>query len=313
MFGKFSSYPAFIMPNYCKHPRQIQYLKEAIDGIVEQTDSRWQLFIIDDDSPCKEQVINLLSMFPQEIFQKIIFIPMEQNRGQGFCRNIGSKKAAENNVDFILYNDADDISHPERLKKTRAIFESRPQMDLIYSTFRVINENSQMVSCKNIPRSTIAVLETHKDPPQGVFAWKDIGTKTGYVNLTSATSVRTSLALNYPFPMEWYSEDSHTWFRMFAGSRENCFDNSFPSFYRILSDTKFGSASRDLLKEKGIDHCEEKRRVETEGFEQAIEIALEKKLISPGEKPDLLVKFKKQLAKDIQNEELIDNANLLVT
>lgn len=312
MFGKMSSLPTFIMPLYCKYPHQVQYLKEAIEGLLRQSDPRWQLLIIDDASVCKEQIDDFFKTLADEVLAKISFTRMDQNRGPGFCRNIGAEIAATHNVEFILYHDADDISHPDRLKKTREIFESQPDMDLIYTTFKVINERSEIVSPENIPKPAMAALKQHENPPQGPYAWRDIGIKTGYVSLTSATSVRTKLALNYPFPNEYFSEDSHTWFRMFAGSRQNCFCGDFPTLYRIHTDTKFGSASRDILIQRGIDPSKEKIRVDTDGFKQAISIAIDKGLILPEDKDSLLEQFNNILTKDIKNEGPVNQATSLM-
>ena len=64
--------------------------------------------------------------------------------GPGVARNLAIIKAAiEQGSSIILFNDADDISHPKRLEVVKSIFLENPEVDVIYSTFEVIDENNQ--------------------------------------------------------------------------------------------------------------------------------------------------------------------------
>ncbi|GAE86726.1 glycosyltransferase [Acetivibrio straminisolvens] len=66
------------------------YLDQAIDGIFAQTDSNWQLVIVDDLSPCAEAREYLLEVRKRSP-QKIHVIFKDTNDGPGICRNIGIK------------------------------------------------------------------------------------------------------------------------------------------------------------------------------------------------------------------------------
>ena len=178
------------------------HLEQAIDGIYRQTDDNWQLIIIDDMSPCQE-AIEFLKIVSKQNPEKIKVIFKETNDGPGICRNIGIEWAYEHNSPIILFNDADDISDPKRLETVRKIFSEDTEADVVYSTFRVIDENSNPVNEQYLTPSILEILEGHKNNPiQGKNAWIGIGTELGYTNLTSSTSVKTSLAYKYPFPSE---------------------------------------------------------------------------------------------------------------
>jgi len=43
-----------------------------------------------------------------------------------------SSVLADNGYPFIMYNDADDISHPRRVEVVRAAFSANPLVDLVY-------------------------------------------------------------------------------------------------------------------------------------------------------------------------------------
>ena len=204
----------FVMPHWRdENVVSKRYLDETLKNIFDQTDPNWQLVIIDDLSPCKEAV-DYLDEVKANYPDKIHIIRKKTNNGPGFCRNMGIKWAYEHKSPMILFNDADDISDVRRLEVARKIFVKDPEASVVYTTFKVIDEDSKLVPMENLTQSIIEILEGHQhNPPQGPNAWIEIGTEKGYTNLTSATVVDTELAYKYPFPPEKVSEDSNAWMR----------------------------------------------------------------------------------------------------
>lgn len=98
-----------ITPTYKRH----QYLKNAIDSVLAQTYTDFELIIIDDN--LQESVErNLTEKLVQEYSDsRIRYIKNEKNLGGAASRNVGIAMAKG---DYIAFLDDDDIYLPERLR-----------------------------------------------------------------------------------------------------------------------------------------------------------------------------------------------------
>lgn len=243
-------------------------LKETIQGIFTQTDERWRIVIIDNasvDKGVKKYLDTLLRRYPN----KIHVIHKDRNEGPGMARNLGIKWAYDNGYPVILFNDADDISDRRRVELVRESYLRDENVSVVYSKFEVIDDNSRPVPKSNLTSSILEILEAlENDPPQGDDAWIEIGTRTGYVNLTSATAVKTLVAYRNPFPGYLVSEDQHTWLRYSAYGGKFVYRSEIPSLYRIPANS--GSSTRKRIE----NYYEIKAKVDTEGFYAAINLAL---------------------------------------
>lgn len=309
--------PAFIIPHCAEYEKTKKYfIADTLDGLFAQTDANWQAVIINDCSP-KQEVRDYLNNIEEKFFPKIEVIFLNKNMGPGVCRNIGVLWALKRQCPIVLFNDADDISHPERVEVVKKIFLENPKIGLVYSTFKVIDENNQFVPIENIPSPTLEILESHaSNPVEGDDAWIRIGTERGYTNITSSTAVRTLFAYECPFPAERASEDSHTWMRISASGACFKYTPLVPTRYRIPSYMKY-QASRTRLGPSNFNKI--KIRVDTDGFLKAIEIAVTKGRIKPEEIPFLKSKFYERLAQSMKREqeeilakELLDKTDYFV-
>ncbi len=287
----------FVMPHYRTNDTQnARYFRDALQGLFAQTDPDWQLIIVDDASPAP--VRRQLQQLAERHQGKIHVMFEDRNRGAGHCRNIGIRAAAEHGAKIILFHDADDISHPERVARTREIFTSRPDVDVVYAPFDVIDEQGCPVPMTQLTPSIRQILDVYQQPPQGHDVWVDMGTRSGYINLTSATSVRLTLALRQPFPEQRVSEDFHTWMRYAADGGYFCFEPSIPTRYRIPRH-QAGSHSRARM---GRDFYLHKAAVDSDGFEQAMRIALQRGRIPEHRIPLLRQAFRRKLQQLLAEE-----------
>ncbi len=295
----------FVMPHWRDENNVTKrYLDETLANIFNQTDPNWQLIIIDDLSPCKEAV-DYLDEVKAKYPDKIYVIKKQTNDGPGHCRNLGIKWAYKHNSPIVLFNDSDDISDKRRLEVARKIFVQDPEASVVYSTFKVIDEDSKIVPMENLTQSIVEILEGHQgNPPQGINAWIEIGTEKGYTNLTSATVVDTELAYKYPFPPEKVSEDSNAWMRYSAAGGKFVYSGQIPTLYRIPQHTA-GSSSRSR---EGGKHgfYVTKARVDTDGFTRAVEIAVTNGKIKVDQRDELLIKFYLKLGETLYREDEID-------
>lgn len=298
---------AFVIPHWTPDFRQTQHhLEAALNGIFQQTDPNWRIVLVDDASPDPEARA-YLQQLERQYPGRIHVLYKETNEGAGASRNLGIHWAQRQDAPLILFNDADDLSYPRRLEVARRVFVERPTTGVVYSTFRVIDQDGQELSLAEMTGSVAEVIEAHRQhPPQGDNAWIAIGTETGYINHTSSTAVRTDLAVQFPFPPERVSEDSHTWFRYSAGGGPFVYADEPLSAYRNTRD-KAGSKSR--LREGGKrGFYATKARVDAEGFRAAVQLALAHKKICPEQTDELLVKFYLRLGQTLAREEEVELA-----
>jgi glycosyltransferase involved in cell wall biosynthesis len=293
---------AFIIPHYADGYEEQggkDYLSETIKGLFSQTDEDWCAIVVV-DNPLKEDTRNYLVHLKQKCYPKIDVIFLERNVGPGVSRNLGVLKALERGHQIILFNDSDDISHPKRLEVIKKIFLDNPQIDIVYSTFEVIDENNKITPIEKISSPILEILESHvQSPLEGDDIWIKMGTETGIINITSSTAVRMKFAYQCPFPNEKASEDFHSWIRMSAFGANFKYTSLIPTKYRIPSFMKY-QASRTRIGPSIFNQI--KARVDSDGFSKAIEIALTRNVIKPEEIPMLKAKFYKRLAKSMKRE-----------
>lgn len=294
----------FIIPHYAggydqEQGRRKLLIAETIEGLFSQTDEDWYAIVVVDMTP-NERTYDYLNHLKQKYYPKIDVIFLEQNAGAGVSRNLGVLKALERGHSLILFNDSDDISHPKRLEVVKKILLENPRIDVVYSTFEVIDENNRLTPTEKISSPILEILESHlQNPLEGDDIWIKMGTETGITNITSSTAVRIKFAYQCPFPNEQASEDFHSWMRMSAFGANFKYTSIIPTKYRMPSFKKH-QASRARI---GISNFNQiKARVDSDGFSKATEIALARNIIKPEAIPMLKAKFYKRLAKSMKRE-----------
>jgi glycosyltransferase involved in cell wall biosynthesis len=293
---------AFVIPHYaefCEKNNRL-FIFDTLEGLFKQTDPDWQAIIIDDNST-EFKIKKELQNIKKKYYPQIDVIFLDRNVGPGICRNIGVIYAKNHQCGIIHFNDADDISHPQRVEIVKNTFLQDPAIGLIYSSFKVINEFNELVPFEKISVPILEIMETHISKPlEGDDVWLNMGTDTGYINKTSATSVRTMFAYECPFPNERASEDYHTWLRIAALGARYKYVSDIPTLYRIPSFMQY-QASRTRLGPKKFNQI--KARVDSDGFSRAIDIAIARNRIKPEEIPALKSKFYKRLAKSMERDQ----------
>jgi glycosyltransferase involved in cell wall biosynthesis len=295
---------AFIIPYYASGFEQQQgreklLIADTIEGLFLQTDEDWSAIIVV-DMPRTRKANDYLTSLKQKYYPKIEVIFLKQNVGPGVSRNLGVLKALEHGHNMILFNDSDDISHPRRLEVIKKIFLENPEVDLVYSTFEVIDESNRLTPVAKISSPILEILESHVQTPlEGNNIWIKMGTETGITNITSSTAVRIQFAYRCPFPNERASEDFHSWIRMSALGANFKYTSLIPTKYRIPTFMKY-QASRSRIGPRNFNKI--KARVDADGFSKAIEIALTRDIIKAEEIPLIKAKFYKRLARSMRRE-----------
>lgn len=282
---------AFIMPVKLNGSEmELRHFVEAVESIKNQTDTNWILIIVDDYSH-NDSVYEAIDAMKADLGKKVHVIYSHQNYGTGIARNKGIRYAEKIGAPFILFNDSDDVSDPRRLELVRKAFEEDESVNVVYTSFHVIDENGNTVPLEKVNPSVREIIEGHQvDIVEGKCAWIGIATKKKYTNLTSCTAVKTSLAVAEPFPKSSVSEDCHTWLRYGAHPGKFVFLKEIKGKYRICSGTASRSRSEhDDFYQKMLD-------MDAAGFEEAVKIAQKYDTMGGLDENDLRTAFYVRLA-----------------
>jgi glycosyltransferase involved in cell wall biosynthesis len=105
------------------------FLREAIDSVVTQTLTDWELLIVDDGSTDESAVIaqEFVATRPGQV--RLLRHADGKNHGMSAARNLGIAQARGDYVGFL---DADDVWLPEKLLEQVAIFESNASLGMVY-------------------------------------------------------------------------------------------------------------------------------------------------------------------------------------
>jgi glycosyltransferase involved in cell wall biosynthesis len=294
--------PVFVIPSFIGSRRDLEIFGETLESLVGQSDTRWRAVIVDDDSTFAWTEQDLDGFDPQRMH----VVRRSSNTGPGECRNVGVGRAAGAGAPFVLFQDADDLAHPDRLRSARRVFEEEPETDFLYSAFDVIGEHGEPVPRDEISGSVLEIIDSHDNPVEGRDAWIPVATETGYTTLTSTVAVRTELALRHPFPACHASEDTHAWLRMMADGGELRFVGGVRAGYRIRGG-EHGSASRER---QGESFYWSMLQVDLDGFVKAMNSALEQGRIKAEQCPDLLRDYHLKQAETMESEGLAAAAGL---
>lgn len=118
-----------IIPCY----NQAQYLTEALDSVLNQTDNNWECIIVNDGSTDNTETVAKEFTDTDARFKYIY----KQNGGLSSARNAGLNASSGLYIQFL---DADDFLHEDKFSKSIAVFKHNKQCDLVISNFRHYNQ-----------------------------------------------------------------------------------------------------------------------------------------------------------------------------
>jgi glycosyltransferase involved in cell wall biosynthesis len=121
-----------IMPVYNAE----KYLKESIESILSQTESFFEFIIINDGST--DRSAEIITSYDDD---RIVYV-YQENQGEAAARNKGLALAKG---DYIVWQDADDISLPNRLNRLKQTIEQSEEIGYVHSDMLLINENGSPI------------------------------------------------------------------------------------------------------------------------------------------------------------------------
>lgn len=147
---------SIVMPSY----NDEKFIPQAIQSVLAQTHTLWELIIIDDNSTDTSR--DIISAYCKKD-QRITLFSNQKRSGVGKARNLATKKAQGK---YIAFLDSDDLWHPEKLK-TQINFMQKNELAFTYGSYRLTDENDQKLGTFTIPQQTISYTDLLKSSDIG--------------------------------------------------------------------------------------------------------------------------------------------------
>lgn len=127
-----------------------EQLCKAIESIINQHEKPQTIHLIQ-DGPVSQDIKNVVNKFID--FDLIEHIVFNENQGLAKALNFSIKKTV---TKYYARMDADDIAEPHRLKRQMEFLNKHPDVDVVGSWARDIDENASELSIRKVPSN-------HKD------------------------------------------------------------------------------------------------------------------------------------------------------
>ena len=123
---------SIIMPAYNAE----RYISQAIDSVIAQTYSDWELIVVDDSS--NDSTASIVNRY-QKIDDRIKYFKTDNPSGSPTLpRNIAIEKASGR---YIAFLDSDDLWLPQKLNQQLSLFERGNNIAIVYSYYEKIDQN----------------------------------------------------------------------------------------------------------------------------------------------------------------------------
>jgi glycosyltransferase involved in cell wall biosynthesis len=122
----------------------MDYLKESVESILNQSYKNLEFIIINDGST--DQTKEVLDRFAK--VDKRVRVFHQKNIGLTKSLNLGISRAKGS---YIARQDADDVSLPQRLEKQLHFLQENPKYFLVATSYREIDENSRDLGIPKVP------------------------------------------------------------------------------------------------------------------------------------------------------------------
>lgn len=128
-----------VMPVY----NTAQYVGAAIESVLQQTFTHFELLVIDDAG--SDNSIEICQSFDDPRIRII----HQQNRGLAGARNTGIRISQG---EFIAFLDSDDLWHPEKLARHVEHLRSRPEVGVSYAASDLIDDDDRPLRLAQCPK-----------------------------------------------------------------------------------------------------------------------------------------------------------------
>lgn len=205
-----------IMPAYNAE----EYISEAVQSVMAQTYTNWELLILDDCST--DSTADKARCF-SDLDPRITLYSNPKNIGVALTRNKGMALAKGS---WVALLDSDDIWHKDKLEKQLVAAENTGA-DIVYCSYSLMDKNGEHLSDFIVPERT---------------SYDDMLRKN--VIGCSTVFMRSPILIHHHFSTEHYHEDYVLWLELLKSGYIAAASTDVLVDYRIAD----GSRSNDKLK-----------------------------------------------------------------
>ena len=141
---------SIIMPAYNAE----KFIEDAVESILNQTYSNFELLICDDGST--DNTVKIIESFSDD---RIFLFKNNQNIGNLETTNFLFRKCKG---DYITIQDADDFSFPNRLEILLNQFSEDTTLGMVGSNYEIVDEDKTPISCGFLPITNDEIKERMK-------------------------------------------------------------------------------------------------------------------------------------------------------
>lgn len=132
--------------------RDTRYLREAVDSVLAQDFTDFELIVVDDGSPDPKPVAALLELDP-----RIRVMRLDDNRGTAVAANAGIATAR---APIIARLDSDDVAEPDWLAAVVGALHADPKLGLVGSAVTLIDPQGFVTGHQAMPESDFGIRFT---------------------------------------------------------------------------------------------------------------------------------------------------------
>lgn len=180
---------------------QKHYLVSAIESVLGQTLTPYEIIIIDDASSDGSQkvILEYASLYP-ELIQPVLY---DSNRGISYVRNEALKRV---NGDYITFLDGDDLFFSKKLEYQYKALEKNKKAKIVFTNYEYIDQESHYlktwITAEDVPEGNIFIwVFARQFPHNSLFRnelvtysdWKKIGCFDTKINLYEDYEMRIRL------------------------------------------------------------------------------------------------------------------------
>ena len=209
-------------------------IQDAIRSVIKQTESNWELIVIDDYS--EDETYKRIRWFAARD-NRIRIYRNPVNLGVSKTRNRGVKVAKGK---WIAFLDSDDIWRADKLEKQLCLIEQKRDVDLVF-TGSVFMRGWEQSENNRSREKTNFILSYYQKVPRTI-TYKELLKQ----NLISCSSVvvKKELLMKYPMKQDIMHEDYATWLEILRAGGKAYGINEPLLIYRISGKSRSGDKRR---------------------------------------------------------------------
>jgi len=222
------------------------FLRKAIKSIINQTYKNWELFFFDNNST--DYSLRVATVYKEDLKDKMNicrFNFCDSVLPIGIARHLMMQRCFESDADYIAILDADDYWRKDKLEKQVKLFESMPDIKLVFSdcyyeywTKEMEQQNGFMIWTEEIKGTVLDRTFHYKYPPLMDAPFENLLLKYNFMPCPTLMFDREALQRVIGNPMHYTAAEDYDWIlKMTLPSYYRCAYIDEPlAYYRIHSD-----------------------------------------------------------------------------